>query len=599
MSIAETRFDNDQAWDDSETAMGESPVEISLEQAQDFKHFEGDLDLSTLKTISAEVAAVLATQYGGDLNLDGLEHISDEVAMALSSHSGHWLSLNGLKALSADAAQALASHDGDGLCLDGITCLTDEAAESLCRGVAPKEGEPWVLSLGGVRQLSRKAADSLSRFHSRGKQLEEKRDREIDKEYDRREALRAQAEDIEDENEVGWSDEDDDDDDEYEVENNYPRGWDLRLHGLEALESPKLAMAYFGGGQLTTLKAVSVDVINDCVAHTLPIALGMGELTEKMAAALGHSKAAVCLNGLPVLTAECARHLASQHGLLSLNGLEVITDEVAATLARHTGLLQLNGLRSLSLTAAGFLAAHSGPLSLDGLSNIDEHVAELLGRHIGCLSLNGVAHLSEQAALLLHRHKAKLSMKSLWSTAHAIRDLRPGLAGLMARTEGELELNLVDELSQESANNLAPHVGKLSLNGLRSISEGVACTLSQRQGHWRLSLDGVTHLTADAAVAISEHEGYLSLNGLERLPNDVARALARHKGWKLALDGVKTLSDEAAICFAKKRRRRHLSLKGIESLSDIARGALRTLPDIDLSTVGKWGAIKGCELQYP
>jgi hypothetical protein len=161
----------------------------------------------------------------------------------------------------------------------------------------------------------------------------------------------------------------------------------------------------------------------------------------------------------------------------------------------------------------------------------------------------------------------------------------------MARIKGELELNLVDELSQESADNLAMHVGKLSLNGLRSVSEGVASTLSQRQGYWRLSLDGVKQLTAEAAIAISDHEGYLSLNGLVRLHDDVARALARHKGWKLALDGIKTMSDEAAMCFAKKRRRRHLSLKGIESLSDIARGALRTLPDVELSTAGKWGTV--------
>jgi hypothetical protein len=95
--------------------------------------------------------------------------------------------------------------------------------------------------------------------------------------------------------------------------------------------------------------------------------------------------------------------------------------------------------------------------------------------------------------------------------------------------------------------------------------------LAQHKGR-RLYLNGLTTLSAEAATALAQHKGALFLNGLTTLSAEAATALAQHEGRELALDGLTTLSDETAKALAQYKG--DLSLNGLSTLSDEAAKAL-------------------------
>ena len=78
---------------------------------------------------------------------------------------------------------------------------------------------------------------------------------------------------------------------------------------------------------------------------------------------------------------------------------------------------------------------------------------------------------------------------------------------------------------------------------IKSLTVEQAKALAQRKDTW-LSLDGLTTLSDEAAKALAEFKGPLHLGGLTTLSDEAAKALAQHKGG-LVLDGLTTLSDEA------------------------------------------------------
>ena len=112
----------------------------------------------------------------------------------------------------------------------------------------------------------------------------------------------------------------------------------------------------------------------------------------------------------------------------------------------------------------------------------------------------------------------------------------------------------------------------LTLNGLKSVDAETAKALASYDVG-PIFLDGLTTLSTEAAVALVRHEGVLSLNGLNTLSDQAAKVLAQHKGMLLSLNGLTTLSDEAAKGLAGHRGGM-LSLNGLTTLSDEAATAL-------------------------
>jgi hypothetical protein len=97
------------------------------------------LFLNSVTTISAAVAATLATHTAGTLSLNGLTEIAPDVARELVRHP--LLSLDGLKKVSDDVAAILATHSGASLSVRwleeasprAISCLQDNPAIDLGR----------------------------------------------------------------------------------------------------------------------------------------------------------------------------------------------------------------------------------------------------------------------------------------------------------------------------------------------------------------------------------------------------------------------------------------------------------------------------------
>ena len=83
----------------------------------------------------------------------------------------------------------------------------------------------------------------------------------------------------------------------------------------------------------------------------------------------------------------------------------------------------------------------------------------------------------------------------------------------------------------------------------------------------RLMLNGLTTLTPEAAKELAKHEGWLSLNGLKEVSNESAAALGQHKGY-LHFNGLTKISDEEARALA--RHKGELQLNGLRSISDEA-----------------------------
>ena len=163
------------------------------------------------------------------------------------------------------------------------------------------------------------------------------------------------------------------------------------------------------------------------------------------------------------------------------------------------------------------------------------------------------------------------------------------IAPLRAVRADELpeDTNTIESLTPEQARNMAATQGVLleyrtaegnrvtgrglALRSLKSLDAAVAEELAGYEFGAALLLDGLATLSDEAAKALARYKGHLSLDGLTALSPAVAQALAACEA-DLSLDGLTTLSDEAAEALA--RHKRGLSLDGLTTLSDEAARAL-------------------------
>lgn len=273
------------------------------------------------------------------------------------------------------------------------------------------------------------------------------------------------------------------------------------------------------------------------------------------------------------LSVEDARRLArDRSGRMSLDGLSRLSPEAAKELARYDGWLSLKGITTLATETAEALSQHRAPLHLDGLTRLSEEAIAALARHNGELSLNGLTSLSDETARALARHSG-----------------------------GRLYLNGVASLSTEAAKALSQRKGggplnQLRLDGLTSLSTEAAAWLIGMHGHqWQARFPALKSLPDDVARVLAMREGSVELEGLTTLSDEAAKALApklngRFPALKslapvaakalaktrgaIVLDGLTQLADDAALALANDQHRGDLSLNGLTTLSPTAARAL-------------------------
>ena len=116
-------------------------------------------------------------------------------------------------------------------------------------------------------------------------------------------------------------------------------------------------------------------------------------------------------------------------------------------------------------------------------------------------------------------------------------------AASLAKSEAELRLNGLTELSDAAAASLAKSEAELRLNGLMELSDAAAASLAKYNGFW-LELNGLKTLSAAAARSLSTNDlkFNLRLNGLEFLCIEAKENLMERMNLEFPVNDVSVLN---------------------------------------------------------
>ena len=135
-------------------------------------------------------------------------------------------------------------------------------------------------------------------------------------------------------------------------------------------------------------------------------------------------------------------------------------------------------------------------------------------------------------------------------------------------------------ISDASAQVLSNFEGNICLDGLENLSNYTALALSKHKGWLTVSgLKNISDIPGHLALIekLSKHNGDLKLNNLEYLFNSAARALSKHKGGILHLEGLRSLGDSPdhlALIERLSKQKTDLKLNALENINDNAVAAL-------------------------
>ena len=355
----------------------------------------------------------------------------------------------------------------------------------------------------------------------------------------------------------------------------------------------------------------------------------LATLTPESAAALAKCEGSLGLPKLAELSPAAAKALAPHTGVLML-GLKELSDETAAALAKRAGDTRLDSLTSLTSLVLAERLGRQTVVWLGSVKRITPEIARALNPPADLKARDkdgkqpyrwidiGLTELSPEAAAAVVGSRHGFSMHSLESitpeaaTALAspftnmrmwgLKTISPAAATALAKTRGILDIRMFGpELTDDSARAFAAQmqtgpcpafdfgglkkltvpefallvVGRANLHGglggVAELSDDVARALAESKDNLK-PLPSLTSLTSAALAAkYARQPGDVNFKKLASLPDDIAKALATHKG-KLDLSGVQSLSAEAAKALAGHEG--ELKLDGVKEISDDAAKAL-------------------------
>ena len=385
------------------------------------------------------------------------------------------------------------------------------------------------------------------------------------------------------------------------------------LTSLSAVAAESLSK-HKGRLLLNGLKSLSDAAAESLSKHKGPLELnGLTSLSDKAAEGLAKHEGSLHLNGLTDLSDATANGLSNHNGDVYLDALTSLSDSpghvaLAERLSKHRGCLSLYHLTSLSDAAAESLSKFMGrrlDLSSERQLQVstarrrlikrtrqtaaqaqapslsaDQHKklrkllrskdVSLVHLAISLLESAGAAEADWQSSftstiikrlvntwdpdvwmlldnsLQAHQHLimefrflAANTFKALWNYERSRLletflsqhepHLFPLINSCISRINGkQLELNGLKSLSDAAAESVSQHKGSLHLNGLKRLSDAASAYISQHKG--KLSLNSLTHLTDAAAESLGQHQGNLYLDGLKSLSDAAAESLSKHKG---------------------------------------------------------------------
>lgn len=209
--------------------------------------------------------------------------------------------------------------------------------------------------------------------------------------------------------------------------------------------------------------------------------------------------------------------------------LPTLDPSSAKALAEHNGPLCFVALKELDLESARELVAHRGPrLEFQSLKNCPEDLAKAFASYPHELILNQPTFLSRESIERLGQGQ----LKTLTFTGLETLSLR--LAGAFANHKNALVFEKVKSISAREAQKLAEHKAALTLS-VQSVSKSTAKALAKHRGP-RLALGPLVELSPDAAKELQRYPGELELRFATSLSPDIATILSGHKGPRLSLN---------------------------------------------------------------
>ncbi|MDB4408147.1 hypothetical protein N9150_02900 [Akkermansiaceae bacterium] len=313
--------------------------------------------------------------------------------------------------------------------------------------------------------------------------------------------------------------------------------------------------------------------------------------------------------------------LAKHVGKLEIRNITDLPVKAAESLSRHEGALHLDHLYSLSAAAAEALSKHKGDLLLEHLAKCSDSVLESLSKLDGKINGRHPKQWVESVKKeILEYHTidtqaAKKFMEGSVDLSYDFIAITDAAAELLSEFKGdELVLDGLSKLSDAAAKSLSKYQGELSLrglteicspslaaslvrysedlslDGLTSLSPEIAMELSRQKCESEgfepcLRLEGLTELSQETTKVLMGHSGHLSL-GLESVTIEQARMFLEFNGESLMLTDVSEVSDEVAEILSRSSAD-EICLEGLESLSPEAAQHLqkhecvKTLFDLD------------------
>ncbi len=143
-----------------------------------------------------------------------------------------------------------------------------------------------------------------------------------------------------------------------------------------------------------------------------------------------------------------------------------------------------------------------------------------------------------------------------------ITSLTPEITKILVQSNRGLAFPRLESISSEVAEILGQHRRGIDLSGIKELVYGVAAGLAKNKEE--LNLSGLKLLSSEAAKGLGEFRcSYLKLNGLETLSPDAAASIAKCNA--LELNGLTDISNETILALSKNKG--GIFLEGIKKLT--------------------------------
>jgi hypothetical protein len=225
---------------------------------------------------------------------------------------------------------------------------------------------------------------------------------------------------------------------------------------------------------------------------------------------------------------------------LFLDGIPAISEKKHGYILNIRSGLSLCGIKHISNELAHALKDRQYPTVLNGVTHIDKRAAEILAQTPGKLRLDNLDY--ENCPLVL---QARFFTNEFKSYSHNLKKLTPTLARTLkaATKKGSLLLNGITSLPPQCARELIG-THDLQLNGLNGVGNELAEELGKHEG--ALSLDTINEVSSNKLESLTKKPTRLSLRSLKSLPFDGLRHLKTRKNVTLRLFSLKNLSEAKA-----------------------------------------------------